>query len=63
MIYPLDYLSDKIDEERKSIELHLARGAASSFEEYQKLCGVIQGLDTVKQIITDLAQRMESNDE
>jgi len=63
MIYPLNYLSDKIDEERKSIELHLARGAASSFEEYQKLFGVILGLGTIKQIITALAKRMESNDE
>ncbi len=60
----LDYLSERIGEERKLIEQHLARGAASSFEEYQKLCGVIQGLDTTKQIITDLAKRMEQdNDE
>ena len=60
---PLDYLSIKIDEERKLIEQHLAKGAASSYEEYRKLCGVIQGLDSVKQIITDLAQQMEQNND
>ena len=63
MNYPLDYLSDQIEERRTTIEQHLGRGAAVSYEEYQKLCGVIQGLDTAKQIIADLAKRMEIEDE
>lgn len=58
---PLEYLNAKLDERRTEIEQHLGRGAAKDFEEYQKLCGVIQGLETAKQIILDLAQRMEKD--
>jgi len=63
MVYPLDYLSAQIEDRRTSIEQHLGRGGAATFDEYQKLCGVIQGLDTAKQIITDLAQRMETGED
>lgn len=58
---PLEYINAKLDERRTEIEQHLGRGAAKDFEEYQKLCGVIQGLETAKQITLDLAQRMEKD--
>lgn len=58
---PLEYINSKLDERRIEIEQHLGRGTAKSFEEYQKLCGIIQGLDHAKQIVADLAQRMETD--
>ena len=61
--HPLDYINSKLDERRVEIEQHLGRGTAKSFEEYQKLCGIVQGLDTAKQIVADLAQRMEQDED
>jgi len=61
--HPLDYINSKLDERRIEIEQHLGRGTAKSFEEYQKLCGIVQGLDTAKQIVADLAQRMEQDED
>ena len=61
MIYAneIEYIESKLDERRTEVEQHLGRGAAKNYDEYQKLCGVIQGLDYAKQILLDLAQRME----
>ena len=61
--HPLDYINSKLDERRIEIEQHLGRGTAKSFEEYQKLCGIVQGLDAAKQIVADLAQRMEQDED
>ena len=58
-----EYLNSKLDERRIEIEQHLGRGAAKTYEEYQKLCGFIQGLEFAKQLISDLAERMEKDDE
>ena len=58
---PLEYIDSKLDERRREIEEHLGRGNAKNHEEYQKLCGIIQGLEFAKQITLDLAQRMESD--
>jgi hypothetical protein len=55
----IEYIESKLDERRTEVEQHLGRGAAKNYDEYQKLCGVIQGLDYTKQILLDLAQRME----
>jgi|TARA_R110000822_G_scaffold696_2_gene3028 hypothetical protein len=55
----IEYIESKLDERRTEVEQHLGRGAAKNYDEYQKLCGVIQGLDYAKQILLDLAQRME----
>lgn len=41
----------------------LATGACRSFEEYQKLCGVIQGLATAERYILDLAEKVEKANE
>ena len=60
---PLNYINSKLDERRVEIEQHLGRGVAKGFEDYQKLCGVIQGLETAKQIVADLAQRMEKDED
>jgi hypothetical protein len=55
------YLQSKLDEERNTILEHIARGNVSDFPEYQRLCGVIQGIALSKQIITDLAKRLEGD--
>ena len=41
----------------------MAGGACRSFEEYQKLCGVIQGLATAESHLLALLKKVENNDE
>ena len=41
----------------------MANGVCKSFDEYQKLCGVIQGLALAEQHAIDLAKRVENNDD
>jgi len=41
----------------------LAGGACRSFEEYQKLCGVIQGLATAESYLLALLKKVETSDE
>ena len=42
----------------------LATGQCSTFEQYQKLCGVIQGLALAERYILDLAEKVEkANDD
>lgn len=59
----IEYLTSKVDEQRKIVEEHLVRGNLKEFSEYQRLCGVIQGLDFTKQLILDLAKNLEDGDE
>jgi hypothetical protein len=40
-----------------------AGGACRNFEEYQKLCGVIQGLAIAERYIIDLAKKVETANE
>ena len=40
-----------------------AGGACRSFEEYQKLCGVIQGLAFAESHLLALLKKVENNDE
>ena len=50
-----DYVAEvqrRIDREKDS----LARGAASSFDEYARMCGVINGLGLAINILKDLFQ-------
>jgi hypothetical protein len=37
----------------------LAGGACRSFEEYQKLCGIISGLALAERYLLDLLQKVE----
>ena len=41
----------------------IAGGQCRTFDEYQKLCGVIQGLALAERYIIDLAERVEKADE
>ena len=54
-----EVLKDKVDDEIKSIESALSSGSAKSYDEYQKLCGVIKGLHTSNMFIEDLRRKTE----
>lgn len=41
----------------------MAVGACRTFEEYQKLCGVIQGLATAESYLLALLKKAENSDE
>jgi len=59
----LDYLLQKLRERKTEFAQFMSQGTLTDFNEYQKLCGAIQGLGFAEQIITDLAQRLEQDDE
>ena len=40
-----------------------AGGGCRDFEDYQKLCGIIQGLAIAERYIIDLAEKVEKADE
>jgi hypothetical protein len=41
----------------------MANGVCRSFDEYQKLCGVIQGLALAERHLLDLAKHLETDDD
>ena len=41
----------------------IAGGSCRNFEEYQKLCGLIQGLALAERYLIDLAEKVEKADE
>ena len=41
----------------------LAGGACRNFDEYQKLCGLIQGLAVAERHLLDLVEKVEQSDE
>lgn len=53
------HLLRTLDEQCNTIIEHVARGNIKDFPEYQRLCGVIQGINLSKQIVTELAKRLE----
>lgn len=58
-----DALRKKIREDLNNYADDMAGGACRSFDEYQKLCGVIQGLALAESYILDLAKKAEESDE
>lgn len=54
----LEYLENKIKEERNLIVENLIQGKLDE-SEYKRLCGALQGLDLAVSYIKDLAKRME----
>lgn len=56
-------LRKKIREDMNNYADDCAGGACRSFEEYQKLCGVIQGLAIAEAHLLDLAKRVEEANE
>jgi len=56
-------LREKIRTDMNNYADDLAGGACRSFDEYQKLCGVIQGLAIAERHLIDLAEKVEKSDE
>jgi hypothetical protein len=59
---PADYLGSKLDDQRMLIIETMIQGKLDEGE-YRRLCGVLQGLDFAKNLINDLAKRLEDADE
>jgi hypothetical protein len=60
---PLEVLIDQADEKIEQIKEFMAAGRAQSFEDYQKMCGEIRGLLTVRSYAQDLQSNLENMDE
>jgi len=56
-------LREKIRTDMNNYADDLAGGACRSFDEYQKLCGVIQGLALAERHLIDLAEKVEKANE
>jgi hypothetical protein len=56
-------LREQIRKDMNNYADDCAGGQCRTFDEYQKLCGVIQGLAIAERYIMDLAQKVEKSDE
>ena len=56
-------LREKIRIDMNNYADDLAGGACRNFDEYQKLCGVIQGLSLAERHVIDLVEKVEKLDE
>jgi hypothetical protein len=57
-------LREKIREDLNNYADDLAGGVCQDFAQYQKLCGMIQGLATAERYLLDLVEKVEkANDE
>jgi hypothetical protein len=56
-------LREKLRTDMNNYADDCAGGACRTFEEYQKLCGIIQGLALAERYLLDLAQKVEETDE
>jgi len=56
-------LREKLRTDMNNYADDLAGGACRSFDEYQKLCGLIQGLAVAERHLLDLVEKVEQSDE
>ena len=56
-------LREKLRTDMNNYADDCAGGACRSFEEYQKLCGTIQGLAIAERHLLDLAKKVEETNE
>jgi hypothetical protein len=56
-------LREKIRTDMNNYTDDMANGTCQSFEQYQKLCGVIHGLAIAEAYLLDLAKKVEDTDE
>jgi len=56
-------LREKLRNDMNNYADDLAGGMCRSFDDYQKLCGVIQGLATAERHLLDLLEKVENSDE
>ena len=58
----LDALEKKLGVHVQDMTTALVRGGIKDFGEYQRICGVIYGLNLARLDIQDLRQKMENDD-
>jgi len=56
-------LRDKIRTDMNNYADDLAAGACRSFDDYQKLCGIISGLALAERYLLDLLEKVEKSNE
>lgn len=56
-------LREQIRKDMNNYADDCAAGGCRTFEEYQKLCGVIQGLAIAERYVIDLAEKVEKANE
>ena len=56
-------LREQIRNDMNNYADDIAGGSCRSFDEYQKLCGVIQGLAVAERYLLDLAKKVTEQDE
>ena len=59
----LEYIQSNIESRKDELMEYISKGNLKDFNEYHKLCGFIQGLEAVKELIIDLAKRMEDRND
>jgi hypothetical protein len=59
----IDVLEKKLNEHEQDLTAALIRGGIKDFGEYQRICGVIYGLNLARIDLQDLRKKMESADE
>jgi hypothetical protein len=59
----LEHLLKQVDQKVRNLEESLGTGVAKDYSEYQKTCGQITGLLSVRLYITDLQKNLENFDE
>ena len=56
-------LREKIRTDMNNYTDDMANGVCQSFDQYQKLCGVIHGLAIAEGYLLDLAKKVDESDE
>jgi hypothetical protein len=56
-------LREKLRTDMNNYTDDMAGGVCRSFDEYQKLCGLIQGLAVAERHLLDLVEKVEQSDE
>jgi len=59
----LDHLLKQVDAKVRVLEESLGTGEAKDYADYQRVCGTITGLLSVRMYITDLKKNLENFDE
>ena len=59
----LEYLIKRCHEEESHLAESLGQGLAKDHADYRHQCGMIRGLAMARQMLIDVAERMEQDDE
>ena len=60
---PFDVLREKLRTRMNDLADTMSTGGCRTFEDYRKMCGVIEGLAYAERDLLDLKETMEKNDE